>query len=169
MHRILQAYWINFLISGNTRIKNIDLRDIKKELEKEYRNKTGLMGISMDTRVAIQDLREIGEPTKKIGSSNLEKELIKETDKLQSAYEKMFVEVDKYIKWFSEVPVDVVNPKRDTFNNLFTMVQHLNKISPSLPLDMLKNNQLIVDSILSSIDFKEEVIRAYKEVLAEDK
>ena len=161
--------WINFLISGNTRIKNIDLRDIKKKLEKEYKDKTGIMAISMDTRVAIQNLKEQGAVTKKIGSSNLEKELIKETDKLQSAYEKMFVEVDKYIEWFSRVPVDVVNPKRDTFNNLFTMVQHLNKISPSLPLDMLKNNQLIVDSILSSIDFKEEVIRAYKEVLAEDK
>ena len=93
----------------------------------------------------------------------------KETDKLQSAYEKMFVEVDKYIKWFSDVPVAAINPKRDTFNNLFTMVQHLNKITPSLPLDMLKNNQLIVDSILSSIDFKEEVIRAYKEVMAENK
>lgn len=161
--------WINFLISGNTRVNNVDLRDIKKELEKEYKNKTGVMGISLDTRVAIQNLREQGTVTKKIGSSNLEKELIKETDKLQSTYEKMLMEIDKYIKWFSEVPVDVVNPKRDTFNNLFTMVQHLNKITPSLPLDMLKNNQLIVDSILSSIDFKEEVVRAYKEVLAENK
>ena len=81
----------------------------------------------------------------------------------------MFVEVDKYIKWFSDVPVAAINPTRDTFNNLFTMVQHLNKVTPSLPLDMLKNNQLIVDSILSSIDFKEEVIRAYKEVMAENK
>lgn len=161
--------WINFLIAGNTRIKNVDLNNIKKELEKEYKNNTGVMGINLDTRIAVQNLKEQGVVTKKIGSSNLEKELMKETDKLQSTYEKMFVEVDKYIKWFSEVPVAAINPKRDTFNNLFTMVQHLNKITPSLPLDMLKNNQLIVDSILSSIDFKEEVIRAYKEVMAEDK
>lgn len=161
--------WINFLITGNTRIKNIDLSDIKKELEKEYKNNTGVMGINLDTRIAVQNLREQGTPTKKLGSSNLEKELIKETDKLQSTYEKMFVEVDKYIKWFSEVPVAAINSKRDTFNNLFTMVQHLNKITPSLPLDMLKNNQLIVDSILSSIDLKEEVIRAHKEVMAENK
>lgn len=161
--------WINFLIAGNTRIKNVDLSDIKKELEKEYKNNVGVMGINLDTRVAVQNLKEQGVPTKKLGSSNLEKELMKETDKLQSTYEKMLVEVDKYIKWFSEVPVAAIDPKRDTFNNLFTMVQHLNKITPSLPLDMLKNNQLIVDSILSSIDFKEEVIRAHKEVMAENK
>lgn len=161
--------WINFLIAGNTRIKNVDLSNTKKELEKEYKNNIGFMGINLDTRVAIQNLKEQGVVTKKIGSSNLEKELIKETNKLQSTYEKMFVEVDKYIKWFSDVPVAAINPKRDTFNNLFTMVQHLNKITPSLPLDMLKNNQLIVDSILSSIDFKEEVFRAYKEVMAENK
>ena len=161
--------WINFLIAGSTRIKNVDLSNIKKELEKEYKNNTGVMGISLNTRIAVQNLKEQGVVTKKIGSSNLEKELLKETDRLQSAYEKMFVEVDKYIKWFSDVPVAAIDPKRDTFNNLFTMVQHLNKITPSLPLDMLKNNQLIVDSILSSIDFKEEVIRAHKEVMAENK
>lgn len=161
--------WINFLIAGSTRIKNVDLSNIKKELEKEYKNNAGVMGISMDTRVAIQNLKEQGAVTKKIGSSNLEKELIKETDKLQSTYEKMLAEVDKYIEWFSDVPVAAIDSKRDTFNNLFTMVQHLNKITPSLPLDMLKNNQLIADSILNSIDFKEEVIRAYKEVLAENK
>lgn len=166
---VVNCNWINFLIAGNTRIKNVDLSSIKKELEKEYKNNTGVAGISLDTRIAVQNLKKQGAPTKKLGSSSLEKELIKETDVLQSTYEKMFVEVDKYIKWFSDVPVAAINPKRDTFNNLFTMVQHLNKITPSLPLDMLKNNQLIVDSILSSIDFKEEVIRAYKEVMAENK
>ncbi len=166
---VVNCNWINFLISGSTKIKNVDLSNIKKKLEIEYSKDNILMGISSDTGLALRKLREQGVVTKKIGSSNLEKELIKETDKLQSAYEKMFVEVDKYIKWFSDVPVAAIDPKRDTFNNLFTMVQHLNKITPSLPLDMLRDNQLIADSILSSIDFKEEVIRAYKEVLAEDK
>ncbi len=160
---------MKILISGSTKIKNVDLSNIKKKLEIEYSKDNILMGISSDTGLALRKLREQGVVTKKIGSSNLEKELIKETDKLQSAHEKMFIEIDKYIKWFSEVPVAAINPRGDTFNNLFTMVQHLNKITPSLPLDMLRDNQLIVDSILSSIDFKEEVIRAYKEVLAEDK
>ena len=166
---VVNCNLINFLIAGNTRIKNVDLDNIKKDLESEFKQNEHAFGINLNTRMAVQKLKDQGIPTKKIGSSNLEKELMKETDKLQSAYEKMFVEVDKYIKWFSDVPVAAINPKRDTFNNLFTMVQHLNKITPSLPLDMLKNNQLIVDSILSSIDFKEEVIRAYKEVMAENK
>ena len=161
--------WINFLIAGTTKVKNMDLSNIKKELEKEYKSNPGIMSINLSTSGAIYKLAGQDDLVEKSESSNLEKKLIKETDKLQSTYEKMFVEVDKYIKWFSEAPVAAINPKRDTFNNLFTMVQHLNKVTPSLPLDMLKNNQLIVDSILSSIDFKEEVIRAYKEVMAENK
>ena len=164
----LNCSWINFLISGNTKIKNVDLSNIRKELEKEYLKEDTSMGINFKTNLALRSLRAQGAPTKKIGSSNLEKELIKETNKLQSTYEEMFVEVDKYIKWFSEVPVAAIDSKSDTFNNLFTMVQHLSKITPSLPLDMLKDNQLIVNSILNSIDFKEEVFRAYKEIMDED-
>lgn len=163
--------WTNFLISDSVIINNVNLDNFRNSLEKEFntaqKDREYAIGYNFNTEQAVFKL-QTESPTKKIGSSNLEKELIKETDKLQETYEKMFAEVDKYIKWFSEVSVEAINPKRETFNNLFSMVQHLNKITPSLPLNMLKENQLILDSVLDSIDFREEVIKAYKEVLAEE-
>ena len=81
----------------------------------------------------------------------------------------MILQVDEYVDWFTKVPIQAVNNNRELMNNLFVMVQHIKAIDPSFPVKFISGNQASLNKILEAFDIKEELIRAYKEVLAENK
>ena len=66
------------------------------------------------------------------------------------------------------MPVQALNNNKELMNNLFVMVQHVKTIDPSFPIKFVSSNQASLDKILKTFDIKEELIKAYKEVLTEN-
>ena len=167
----VECDWINYLVSGSCKIDSIDQSYLKQEIEDilNPEDKDALIGRNFKVAQAIQAMKDGANNTKKLGTSNLEKDLINSVNELEKSYSTLLAEIDTYIKWFSEVDSTKLERDKDVFNNIFKVIQHINKIPASAPLIMVSQNQAILNSVIDSLDFENEVIKAFKEVLAEDK
>lgn len=169
--------WINYYISGQSYIRDLDLKDFKDDLLKESKNlkdnHTKFVQ-SGSTMTALDILKNgtkdgvilIGQTTVP-KQSTFEKDLIKQIDNLGSGFSALIKETDIYIDWFQKVDSALISSHSGMFDNLFKFTEHISKIQPSLPLNMLKKNQDILDSIFKTINFKDEAIAAFREYLKE--
>ena len=170
----LVCSWVNILVSNSIVVDNINFDALRKEtireLETKRENKDWIFSVNMEIEKAILELKNKPESfNKKISPISTEEE-INRISGVQEKSDRLIKEVDKYMAWFSSLDTNLMTTDSSNFkilDGLAYLIEHINKLKPSFSLDMLRSNQLILNSVLEFIDLKEEIFKAYRDIMAE--
>jgi len=154
--------WSNRIVSGQAEIEYLNIESLKKEAEEDM---DMLMSYVLRIKSAINVAKEDEDRFGKTGSEGSEDKVLGEIKEIEKTYEKLMDITSEYIQWFSDADIGMLNHNRELFNSLFRLVQHLDFLHPQKPFLMLANNQKVLNTILESFNFREELITVYKEVL----